>query len=242
MVVLGLILGSKPLTNHVEDPALTSHIDLEQARFNMVEQQVRPWEVLDPRVLDVLATVPREEFVPERYRNLAFSDLRIPLGMGQSMMRPVEEGRMLQALQLTDEDTVLEIGTGSAFITACLAKLAQTVVSVELFEDLHRSAAATLSHLGIDNFSLRMGDAAHGWHEEQLFDAIAITGSMATLPGAYKTLVKPGGRLFVVTGESPAMEARLLTRSGEHAWRNESLFETDLPPLVNAERKPKFVL
>jgi protein-L-isoaspartate(D-aspartate) O-methyltransferase len=239
---LASILACKPLTDHVEDPALTSHIDLEQARFNMVEQQVRPWEVLDPRVLDVLSTVPREQFVPERYRNLAFGDLRIPLACGQSMMRPVEEGRLLQALQLTAVDTVLEIGTGSGFVTACLATLAQTVVSVELFEDLHQSAGAKLSHLGIDNVILRIGDAAHGWQEEHLFDAIAITGSMAALPDVYKTLVKPGGRLFVVTGGAPAMEARLLTRSGEHAWREESLFETDLPPLVNAEQKPEFVL
>lgn len=221
---------------------LTIHLNLEQARFNMVEQQVRPWEVLDPRVLDVLATVPRENFVPERYRNLAFGDLRIPIGRGQSMMRPVEEGRTLQALQLSDQDIVLEIGTGSGFLTACLASLAQQVVSVELFEDLHQSAAAQLDHHGISNISLRIGDAAQGWQEETLFDAIAITGSMASLPETYKTLLKPDGRMFVVTGQAPAMEARLLTRSGEHAWREESLFETDLPALVNAEAKPQFVL
>lgn len=219
-----------------------SGMNLEQARFNMVEQQIRPWEVLDPRVLDVLATIPREEFVPDRYRNLAFCDLRIPLGRDQSMMRPVEEGRMLQALSLADTDSVLEIGTGSGFVTACLARLADKVVSVELFEDFHQSAAAKLARLGVTNATLRVGDAAHGWEEEEPFDAIAITGSMAELPEAFRILLKPGGRLFVVTGQAPAMEARLLTRAGERGWTDEGLFETDLPALIHAEHRPKFVL
>lgn len=217
-------------------------MNLEQARFNMVEQQVRPWEVLDPRVLDVLSSVPREAFVPQRYRNIAFGDLRVPLGHGQSMMRPVEEGRMLQSLQLSAQDTVLEIGTGSGFVSACIARLAARLVSVELYDDLQQPAAERLAELGLDNVTLRLGDASQGWEEAEQFDAVAITGSMAGLPDDYRTLVKPGGRLFVVTGQAPAMEARLLTRSGEHGWREESLFETDLPRLVHAESKPTFVL
>lgn len=233
-------LGAAP--GDVGTFASMSELNFEQARFNMVEQQIRPWEVLDPRVLEVFSRVPREEFVPRRYRALAFADLRIPLGRGQSMMRPVEEGRLLQALDLVATDTVLEVGTGSGFLTACLASLCEHVHSVEIFEDFSVTARDSLGRQGIENVMLEVGDAAAGWTTETHFDAIAVTGSMTRLAETYKRMLKGGGRLFVVTGDSPAMEARLLTRVGDEAWSEERLFETDLQPLLHAERKPSFVL
>lgn len=216
------------------------NMNFDRARFNMVEQQIRPWEVLDARVLEVLESVHREDFVPVRCRKLAFADLSIPLGCGQVMMRPKIEGRMLQALALTDDETVLEIGTGSGFITACLAQLARHVVSVELFEELHLEAAGRLQDKRIDNVELYVGDVMRGWQPEQAHDVVVVTGSVPQVPDAFRGWVNPGGRLFVVTGESPAMEARLLTRVGVLDWREESLLETDLPRLVHAEPPAAF--
>jgi len=215
-------------------------MNFEQARFNMVEQQVRPWEVLDTRVLDLLESVHREDFVPVRYRKLAFADLAIPLPKGQFMMRPKVEGRMLQALALRDDDTVLEIGTGSGFLTACLSGLAHRVVSVEIFEELHREASIRLQDKHMHNVELFVGDVMSGWQPEQAHDVVVVTGSVAEVPEAFYGWVNPGGRMFVVCGESPAMEARLLTRVGVSEWREESLFETDLGRLINAEQKPQF--
>lgn len=216
------------------------NMNFERARVNMVEQQVRPWEVLDARVLDVLETVHREDFVPVRYRKLAFADLSIPLAHGESMMRPNVEGRMLQALELRGEESALEIGTGSGFITACLARLARRVVSVELYEDLHAEAALRLQDKHVGNVELFMGDALLGWQPAQAHDVVVVTGSVPGVPEAFRDWVNPGGRMFIVTGQSPAMEARLLTRLGTSEWREESLFETDLPRLVSAEPPPAF--
>ncbi|MEJ8568732.1 protein-L-isoaspartate O-methyltransferase family protein [Elongatibacter sediminis] len=215
-------------------------MDFERARFNMVEQQVRTWEVLDTRVLDVLEAVHREDFVPVRYRKLAFADLSIPLPHDQCMMRPNVEGRMLQALEVDADETVLEIGTGSGFITACLARLARAVCSVELYDDLHEEAAARLRDKHIDNVELFVGDALAGWQPEQAHDLVVVTGSVPDVPDVFRGWVNPGGRMFIVTGSSPAMEARLLTRVGVSEWQDESLFETDLPRLVNAEPPPAF--
>lgn len=216
------------------------NMNFERARFNMVESQVRPWEVLDGRVLEVLESVHREDFVPVRYRKLAFADLAIPLAHGECMMRPSVEGRMLQALQLDEDDTVLEIGTGSGFITACLARLARRVVSVELYEDLNQEAATRLEDKHVDNVELFVGDVLAGWQPEQAHDVVVVTGSVPTVPEDFSGWVNPGGRMFVVTGQSPAMEARLLTRLGVSEWQDESLFETDLPRLVHAEPPPTF--
>lgn len=215
-------------------------MNFEHARFNMVEQQVRPWEVLDTQVLELLESVHREDFVPVRYRKLAFADLSIPLPRGQSMMRPKVEGRMLQALALKDDDTVLEIGTGSGFITACLSGLARRVVSVEIFEELHQEAAIRLQDKHIQNVELFVGDAMSGWQPEQAHDVVVVTGSVAEVPETFRGWVNPGGRMFIVCGDSPAMEACLLTRVGVSEWREESLFETDLKRLVNAEEKAEF--
>jgi protein-L-isoaspartate(D-aspartate) O-methyltransferase len=215
-------------------------MNFEQARFNMVEQQIRPWEVLDSRVLSLLEKIHREDFVPVRYRKLAFADLSIPLDFGQVMMRPKIEARMLQALEIDADETVLEIGTGSGFITACLAGLAKRVVSVEIFAELHEEAAVKLKDKNIGNAELFVGDVMSGWQPEQAHDVVVVTGSVAEVPEAFFGWVNPGGRLFVVSGESPAMEARLLKRLGATEWTEESLFETDLPRLVNAERPPEF--
>lgn len=215
-------------------------MNFERARHNMVEQQVRPWEVLDSRVLDLLENIQREDFVPVRYRKLAFADLNIPLPHGQVMMKPVIEGRLLQALGMRDDESVLEIGTGSGFVTACLASLSKSVVSVEIFEDLSVGAGKDLADKGIDNVELFVGDALGGWQPEQAHDAVVVTGSVPEVPDHFRGWVNPGGRMFVVTGESPAMEARLLWRIDATEWREESLFETDLPPLLNSGRAPQF--
>ena len=215
-------------------------MNFEQARFNMVDQQIRPWEVLDSRVLALLERIHREDFVPVRYRKLAFADLAIPLANDQTMMRPKIEARMLQALELGVDETVLEIGTGSGFITACLAALAKRVVSVEIFEDLHEGASLKLQDKEIDNVELFIGDVMRGWQPEQAHDVVVVTGSVPMVPEQVLGWVNPGGRLFAVTGESPAMEAKLLRRTGVSDWSVESLFETDLPRLVHSEEPPEF--
>lgn len=215
-------------------------MNFDQARFNMVEQQIRPWEVLDSRVLSLLETIHREDFVPVRYRKLAFADMAVPLECGQVMMRPKIEARMLQALDLAEDETVLEIGTGSGFVTACLAALAKRVVSVEVFEELHQGAALKLKDKEISNVELFVGDVMGGWQPEQAHDVVVVTGSVPVVPELFRGWVNPGGRMFVITGESPAMEARLLTRLDVTQWAEESLLETDLPRLVNAEPPPEF--
>jgi len=215
-------------------------MNFEQARFNMVEQQIRPWDVLDGRVLSTLEKILREDFVPVRYRKLAFADISVPLGSGQVMMRPKIEARLLQALDLKKDETVLEIGTGSGFVTACLASLAKNVVSVEIFEDLHREAASRLEDAGVRNVELSVGDVMNGWQPEQAHDVVVVTGSVPQVPESFLGWVNPGGRMFVIHGESPAMEARLMERVGVSEWTVESLFETDLPPLVNSVPEPEF--
>ena len=215
-------------------------MNFERARYNMVEQQVRTWEVLDNKVLDILEDIQREDFVPVRYRKLAFADLNIPLKFDQIMMKPVVEGRMLQAIELREDETVLEIGTGSGFITACLARMAKHVISVEIYEELSTAAARTLKEKEAHNLELFVGDAMSGWQPEQAHDVVVVTGSVRTVPEHFRGWVNPGGRLFIVNGDAPAMEARLLTRLNVSEWREESLFETDLPRLVNSEQAPQF--
>lgn len=216
------------------------NMNFDRARFNMVEQQIRPWEVLDGRVLNLLETLRREDFVPVQCRKLAFADIAIPLDCGQVMMRPKIEGRMLQALNIGEQETVLEIGTGSGFITACLASLAKRVVSVDIFEKLHSDAARKFEDKQLDNIELFVGDVMRGWQPEQAHDLVVVTGSVPKVPEPFLGWVNPGGRMFVVTGDSPAMEARLLTRLSVTEWQEESLFETDLPRLIHAETPPEF--
>lgn len=216
------------------------NMNFEQARFNMVEQQIRPWEVLDNRVLSLLEKMQREDFVPVRYRKLAFADIAVPLDCDQVMMRPKIEARMLQSLEIAEDESVLEIGTGSGFITACLANLAKHVVSVEIFADLHEEAARKLKDKSIGNAELHVGDVMNGWQPEQAHDVVVVTGSVPAVPEAFLGWVNPGGRMFVIRGESPAMEALLMTRLDVSDWSVESLFETDLPALINAEQEPQF--
>jgi len=215
-------------------------MNFEQARFNMVEQQVRTWEVLDESVLDLLETTHREDFVPVRYRKMAFADIAIPLEHGQTMMKPVVEGRLLQALELQPDETVLEVGTGSGFITACLAQLAKRVVTVDIHEQFSREAEAKLKEKDILNVEFETGDVMSGWQPEQAHDVLVVTGSVPDIPDHFRGWVNPSGRLFVICGEGPAMEARLLTKLNVTEWREESLFETDLARLINAGTPPEF--
>ncbi len=208
---------------------------LEQARFNMVEQQVRPWDVLDFKVLDALRSVPREAFVPRELNSQAFSDVMLPLGHAQCMMSPVVEGRMLQALGVQVGEKVLEIGTGSGFSAACFAQMGGQVTTVDIFSDLSEQAQKTLFEQGFSNVLLETGDASQGWNNHHSYDVIAITGAMSFIPDAYKRQLKVGGRLFCIVGQQPVMQAVLVTREDDAVWRHDSLFETSLPYLVNAE-------
>jgi protein-L-isoaspartate(D-aspartate) O-methyltransferase len=216
-----------------------SALNIEQARFNMIEQQIRPWDVLDDRVLHVIADTPREDFVPERYRALAFTDISIPLDHGEVMMPPKLEGRLLQSLALQAGDSVLEIGSGSGYLTACLAKLAGSVLGVDLYPDFIEQVGEKLAHHGIGNVELQSGDAASGWDGAR-FDAIAVTGSLPVLHRGFHNALKIGGRLFVIIGKPPIMQALLITRVGEREWNQESLFETSIPALINAPQPESF--
>ena len=218
-------------------------MNFEQARFNMVEQQIRPWDVLDQRVLDVISSTPREDFVPAEYRQLAFSDTQLPIGHNQVMMRPNMEGRMLQALAIRPSDIILEVGTGSGYISACLAQLGKHVYTVDIHPEFTHSAEAKLSARRIDNVTFCTGDASQVWDQLHQYDVIAITGSVPEIPPRHKEALLDGGRLFVIVGNPgmPVMEAVLLTRTGQNQWAHKSLFETTLPALIHATKAPQFV-
>jgi len=217
-------------------------MDMERARFNMVECQIRTWDVLDPRILDLVARAPREDYVPAVYRQLAFADMNIPLGNGQVMMQPKVEARLLQELDINPADKVLEIGTGSGYFTSLLANLAQHVYSVEIFPDFSRAALEKLAHHGHQNVTLEVGDAAAGWdrHASSPYDVIVLTGSVPVLPDAFKQSLAPNGRLFAVVGTSPAMEATIVRRINAASFSQRSIFETDLLALVNAKAPARF--
>jgi len=215
-------------------------MDLEQARTNMVEQQIRPWEVIDQEVLDLLYVVPREEFVPPQYRSLAFSDLELPIGEGERMWFPKVEARVLQALGARKTDKVLEVGTGSGYFTALLAHRTAHVYSIEVSPALALFGRRNLQRQSVDNLTLETGDAAHGWAKYAPYDLIVLTGSTPVLPHAFIEQLAPGGRLFAVVGEPPVMSARLCTSTGPGACTSIDLFETVLAPLVNCERPSRF--
>jgi protein-L-isoaspartate(D-aspartate) O-methyltransferase len=217
-------------------------LDFERARFNMIEQQVRPWEVLDQRVLGVLRDVRREDFVPPRHRRLAFADVELPIGHGESMMKPIVEGRMLQALAVEPTDTVLEIGTGSGFVTACLARLGCEVWSVEQHADLAEAARQRLKAAGLTNVSVEVAEAVRGFDPGRRFDVIAVTGAVHRIPPRFLDWLDVGGRLFVVRGASPVQEAVLVTRLGADRVIEDSLFETHLRYLAHAEPPRAFAL
>lgn len=217
-------------------------LDFERARFNMIEQQVRPWEVLDQRVLAVMTDVRREDFVPSMHRRLAFADVELPIGHDEVMMKPIVEGRLLQALAIEACDAVLEIGTGSGFVTACLARMGRQVVSVEQHADFAERARGRLAAAGFGNTSIEVADAIHGFEPGRRFEAIAVTGAVHRIPQRFRDWLAIGGRMFVVHGASPVQEAVLVTRVTEDRFTEDSLFETDLAYLKNAEPPRSFVL
>jgi protein-L-isoaspartate(D-aspartate) O-methyltransferase len=219
-------------------------MNTEEARFNMIQQQIRPWDVLDPSVLALLNVVKREDFVPAEYRELAFADIEIPLKgdakPGQTLFAPRVEARLLQELAIKDTDKVLEIGAGSGYVAALLAAKADFVYSVEIDPELVDRARHNLKQAGIANVSVDLGDGSQGWDLYTPYDVIVVSGSMPVLPETLPRQLKIGGRLWVVVGEAPLMEARLIKRTGENTFSNENLFETVLAPLVNARQREKF--
>jgi protein-L-isoaspartate(D-aspartate) O-methyltransferase len=215
-------------------------MNLEQMRTNMVEQQIRTWEVLDQDVLDLLYVVPREEFVPGKHRALAFSDMEIPIGESERMWQPKLEARVLQELNVRKTDRVLEVGTGSGYMTALLSHRAAHVVSVEIKPALAAFGRANLERHGADNVTLEIGDGARGWAGGAPYDVIVLTGSTPILPNSLVEQLAPGGRLFAVVGEAPAMSARLVVSPSAGAWRSSDLFETVIRPLANAAQPSRF--
>jgi protein-L-isoaspartate(D-aspartate) O-methyltransferase len=215
-------------------------MNIEQARFNMIEQQIRTWEVLDPQVLDLLFKVRREDFVPPEHRALAFADLEIPLGHDERMMQPKMEARILQELGLGPSENVYEVGTGSGYLTALLASRARHVTSAEIHADLQQRAAASLRAVGIRNVTLLQGDSARAPLAESAFDVIVLTGSTPVLPQAFLDRLAPGGRLFAVVGDPPVMKAVLVRQPVEGAFQHTEFFETLVKPLVNAAQPARF--
>ena len=215
-------------------------MNIDYARQQMVQQQVRAWEVLDETVLGVLAEVPRERFVPDNYRSLAFAETEIPIGRGEFMLTPVMEGRILQALGIEPGTSVLEVGTGTGFLSACLASLGAEVTSIDIYDEFLSLAERNLESLGISGAEFVELDATASLPEGP-FDAIAVTGSLERLDSRFVQALGPGGRLFVVVGTAPAMEARLITRESDTDWQSTALFETVLKPLVNGKEPPEFL-
>ena len=215
-------------------------MNFEQARFNMVEQQIRPWEVLDPAVLGLLFEVKRELFVPAQHAALAFADMEIPIGHGEAMMQPKVEARILQELAVRPEESVYEVGTGSGYLTALLARQARHVTSAEIHADLHDGAVASLARAGVGNVTLLVGDSARAPLGESGYDVIVLAGSTPELPGAFLDRLNPGGRLFAVVGDAPVMKAVLVEAVGTGEARRTELFETMLKPLVNAQAPARF--
>jgi protein-L-isoaspartate(D-aspartate) O-methyltransferase len=215
-------------------------MDTLAARQQMVDQQIRAWEVLDPRVLDVFSAVPREAFVPAAYRELAFADTPIPLGHGEVMLAPVLQGRILQALAVSETDATLEVGTGNGYLSACLGLLAKATRSIELRPEFTAMAAANLRAVPQARVELETRDAFSGAPLGE-YDAIAVTGSLPVYDARFEQALRVGGRLFVVVGVAPVMDALLIRRVDSSEWIRESLFETVIEPLVNAPTPPRFV-
>ena len=216
-------------------------MDLEKVRFNMIEQQIRPWDVLDDTVLSLLQRVKREEYVPEAYRAMAFMDLEIPLGQGETMLSPKVEARLVQELHIKPTDKVLEVGTGSGYMTALLASLAQHVHSIEIIPELSQTAAQKLAAHDINNVTLEVGDAARGWSRHAPYDVIVVTGSLPVMPDELVTQIRLGGRLLAFVGTAPAMEARLTRLIEPGVTDSEVIFETEVRALKNAPQPAQFV-
>jgi len=215
-------------------------MNVEQARFNMIEQQIRPWDVLDASVLELLAVIRREDFVPAEHRALAFMDVEVPLQGGQAMLAPRVEARLLQELKIQRHEKVLEIGTGSGFMAALLGHKAQRVETMEVNPELAESAAAKLKRAGLTNVRVHQQDGAQGLASEAPFDAILLSGSVAQVPQVLLDQLKIGGRLVAIVGGEPVMAAQIVTRKAEHDFETRTLFETAAPRLVGFAEKPAF--
>ena len=219
---------------------LETAMNTEQARFNMIEQQIRPWNVLDQGVLSLLAMVRREEFVPPAYRALAFMDTEIPLPDGQSMLAPRVEARLLQEAQVLHHERVLEVGSGSGFMAALLAHRCQTVITLERSPELAKLAAANLKRAGIGNVTVHQADGAKGLASEAPFDVIMLSGSLAKVPQALLEQLKTGGRLLAVVGHEPVMSAQRIRRVADTQWVTENLFDTVVPRLTGFDEPSRF--
>ncbi|HMV21718.1 MAG: protein-L-isoaspartate O-methyltransferase [Betaproteobacteria bacterium] len=214
-------------------------MNIEQARFNMIEQQIRPWEVLDPTVLDLLFVVKREDFVPEAYRALAFADMEIPIGQGQAMLAPKIEARLLQELGVRKTDKILEIGSGSGYMAALLAARGEHVVTVEINPELADGARRNLERAGVTNVAVETGDGAQGWSHRGPYDVIVVSGALAEIPETLLKQLRVGGRLAAIVGEAPVMEAQLVTCTAPGVYNTVNLFET-VAPLLKAPAKSGF--
>ena len=215
-------------------------MNIEQARFNMIEQQIRPWDVLDPKVLTLLSKVKREDFVPAAYRDLAFADLEIPLGEGQVMLPPRVEARLLQELEIKKTDRVLEIGTGSGYMAALLAASAEHVTTLEIRPSLAAIARENLQRSGVDNVTVEVANGLSGWSQRAPFDAILVSGALPEVPAALLKQLRVGGRLAVIVGEAPVMEAQLITCTAEGVFNTINVFETVMPSLDGASPSAGF--
>ncbi len=215
-------------------------MNIEQTRFNMVAQQIRPWYVFDDTVLDLLYKLKREEFVPAEHRDMAFIDMEIPLGHGQVMMTPKMEARIVQELHIQKTDKILEIGSGSGYLTALLAEKGAHVTSVEIIPELKTMAENNLKEHGITNVTLELGDGAQGWPQHGPYDVIVLTASTPVLPDTFQNNLNPGGRLFAIVGEDPVMQAQIVTCIAPGQFTTTNLFETSVPSLINARQPVRF--
>jgi protein-L-isoaspartate(D-aspartate) O-methyltransferase len=215
-------------------------MNIEQARFNMIEQQIRPWNVLDQDVLDLLVVVKREQFVPAAYKSLAFVDTEIPLPAGESMFTPKLEARLLQEVMLKKHENVLEIGAGSGYMAALLAHKGRHVTSIEIVPELKALAEKNLANAGVTNVTVELGNGAEGWTKGAPFDVIVISGALEVLPDAFLKQIKVGGRIAVILGEAPVMSAEIITRVSDVAYDTVKVFETNVKPLVAAAKPSHF--
>jgi len=216
-------------------------MDIDRAKFNMVEQQIRPWNVIDQQVLNTMSAVERDRFVPEQYRELAFADINIPIGDGQVMLQPKVEARLIQALELKKTDTVLQIGAGTGHVAALLANLCAQVDAVDIRDQFVSLATSNLQANGFENVRVFHGDASQGWESETRYDCIFISGSFIHLPQAFALSLPVGGRLTAFVGEHPLMDAIIIRRTGESVWDTSCLFETSIQPLDHIDQPDRFV-
>ncbi len=215
-------------------------MSIAQARKNTIDQQIRPWGGLNYIANNALREIPREAFVPDKYENLAFADIEIPLGKNAKMLSPKVEGRLLDALNIKKNEAVLEVGTGSGYLTAVLSKLCQSVTSIEINEELSNKAKDRLESLGINNVNLEVGDASRGWNSDDFFDVVVVGSAVPKITGRYFHLLNVGGRIFVIEGSGSAMSAKLITRKSEHKWETKSLFETQIDTMQGLETSASF--